>query len=308
MGRPAIRNFTTDYFFGPLTEDRLWVLGWFYSDGNVDRNYDCSSITVHSKDEEVLIKIARLMKHPKPSTPKSRQNACILRINSRVLGKRLTELGCIPAKSLILTYPSFLSTRDEHKAFLRGVFEGDGSAYGMDRTGRGLSLRTEIASGSVAFMETLRVVIKTQTGLDSVIKNTGGKPRRLIIGHGYRDALVFLDYLYEGVDPTLTLARKRQIWLDFKARVANPPASRTWNINTTRHRAFYVRAPNGIVYHSDMLKPFADEMGLSFGNLGRVVTRKYGFRSIKGWRLPTDIELNAARDSIVLKCYAHVGV
>jgi len=52
---------------------------------------------------------------------------CKVRFSSRKLCQDLSNLGCVPKKSLILQFP--LINKEFHKDFIRGVFDGDGCMY-----------------------------------------------------------------------------------------------------------------------------------------------------------------------------------
>ncbi len=279
------------------------MLGWFYSDGC--NSGDEASITVHTRDEEVLHKIALVMQS-KPPVPCTKQRASRIRISSRELCDRLGDLGCVPRKSLTLQYPTFVTEREQHRAFLRGVFEGDGSLY---HTGTRLSCKAEIASGSLDFLLSLQRVIKDCTGLSSTVGYTNGLPRKLKIDGGYQQSLAFVSFLYEGANPHLCMARKHAKWMELCARVARPPAKRTWGINAARHRAFYLKSPEGHVYHSDMVKPFALKWGMGVSQLARVARGDKSFDSIRGWTRPTASEIESAtqQGTLVNETYAQAA-
>ncbi len=300
VGRKPQHSFTTDFFSGSFSEKHYWVLGWFYSDGcNAGSE---ASLSVHTRDKEVLAKVATVMRCG-PPTPCGKQQAHRLRICSRVLCDRLAELGCGPRKSLVIRYPDCVSTREQHRHFLRCVFEGDGSLY---HTGSRLSCKAEIASGSLDFLLALQRVIKDCTGLSSTVGYTNGLPRKLKIDGCYQQSLDFVSFLYEGANPALVMERKYAKWRELCARVANPPAKRTWNVNSTRRRAFYLKAPDGRVHHSDMVKPFALKWGLGVSNLARVARGDKSFDSIKRWTRPTvaEIEMAIQQGTLVSEVYA----
>lgn len=303
MGQPRRFSYTTQFFSGELSEEHYWVLGWLYSDG-----YNSGtgiSVTVQEQDLEVLEKIVTVMRGGK-TFHRLKQKAYDLKINSIVLSERLAELGCIKRKSLVLTYPSFISKIEDHRAFLRGVFEGDGSIY---RLGHRLSAKAEIASGSVSFINSLKEIIERLIGIKCTIRHTSNKSTcgRLILGNGYQGAYAFLSFIYDTPRVDLTLKRKYDKWLELNSRVQNPPSKRTWNINKDRCHQFVIKSPDGTIYDSNTMYPFAKEYGLDNGNLAKVVAREYGFKSIKGWTPPTDQEVNIARlsGSIVYKNYVH---
>lgn len=302
MGRPLIRSFANDFMLQPTTEAQFWILGWFYSDGNVSKKLTTASVTVHSRDVEVLEKMKTIMRAPAPISHRKDGNACIFKVNSRHLCRSLVALGCVPAKSLIITYPTCVVTRDQHRAFLRGVFEGDGSFY---PTGRRASAHAEIASGSLVFLEQLKMVILEQAGLETSIGYTLGKPRRLHIIGGVHKVAHFMSYLYDGVSVELSMNRKRESWLRFKAVLASPPPARTWQINAARRTAFYIKDPRGQVYHSNTVSPFAWEYGLEISPLHAVIMRKPHYHSTRGWRAPSqeEIDTSIANGTLITKDY-----
>jgi len=102
-----------------------YILGWFFSDGNVSKEGNQISIHLHIKDHYILEKIRKIMKSERPIDIYARSS--YLRINSKILGKDLIKLGCIPRKSLTLNFPFIQDKFLSH--FVRGYFEGDGSIH-----------------------------------------------------------------------------------------------------------------------------------------------------------------------------------
>ena len=60
------------------------------------------------------------------------KNQWKLKINSKKLTQQLTKLGCVQAKSLILTWPQWLTDQKLQQHFIRGYFDGDGSLYAKE--------------------------------------------------------------------------------------------------------------------------------------------------------------------------------
>lgn len=303
MGQPRRVNSTTQFFSGELTEEHYWVLGWLYSDGcNTGVG---ASISVHENDVEVLYKIQKVMRGGKVSKCK-RQRAYVFSVNSVTLSEKLAELGCVKRKSLIITYPKWITTKEGHRAFLRGVFEGDGSIY---RLGHRLSAKGEIASGSRAFLEEAKVIIEEFVGIKCTIRwrinEKGHTSGRLMLGSGYQGIHSFLSFIYDTERLDLTMDRKRNAWLILRERVQNIPPKRNENINKSRQRSFFLRAPDGKIYSSNMCYGLANEYGLGNSNLARLLDKCYGFKSVKGWRLPNEEELHVAQESnsIIVKRY-----
>lgn len=120
-------------------EENAYILGWFYSDGNVMPDGKIR-ICLANVDEEILVKIRDAMKYDGPLYYKQARNEnCYpqveLCINRKVLANQLIELGCIPNKSLTLKFPNKDQVPEDMLChFVRGYFDGDGSI------GEGLSI------------------------------------------------------------------------------------------------------------------------------------------------------------------------
>lgn len=120
-------------FFKKWTADMAYVLGWLFSDGNVDSKLRTFRIKLAAKDIEVLRKIRRalgsnarisLVSQALPSKLSANRYA-LLAIHSRNMCKDLLALGCVPKKTNKFIVPSIPSSMARH--FIRGYFDGDGS-------------------------------------------------------------------------------------------------------------------------------------------------------------------------------------
>jgi len=112
-------------FFKEWTPEMAYVLGWFFSDGNVSHKKEDISIHLNQKDHYILEKISGLMGSNRPISTFS--NSSYLRINSKILANDLIGIGCIPRKSLTLKFPDIKYEFLPH--FIRGYFDGDGSIH-----------------------------------------------------------------------------------------------------------------------------------------------------------------------------------
>lgn len=132
------RTYTLDEsYFDELGPNQAYILGLLYANGCHSSSANCITLALVEKDKELLEKINVELGSNRPL--KQRQSKCLrkdgktfcsplyaLSISSKKMSARLLGLGLVPAKSLILTYPSFLST-DLHRHFIRGYVDGDGS-------------------------------------------------------------------------------------------------------------------------------------------------------------------------------------
>lgn len=126
------RIYTLDQtFFEKIdTEEKAYILGLMYSDGNVSWNdirhqYEFC-ITLHKKDSYLLKKITDILGSNAPL--KFQNNACLIKFSSKKMCQDLINLGCVPRKSLVIKFPTSQQVPKELlNHFIRGVFDGDGT-------------------------------------------------------------------------------------------------------------------------------------------------------------------------------------
>lgn len=135
---------TNEKFFDIIdTEDKAYMLGFLYADGNnyvKNNNYEIS-IKLQAQDKLILEKFKTLIS-PQSNLKiiidkKTLNSHYLLKINSKILSHQLSELGCVPNKSLILTFPELIINSELKKHFIRGYFDGDGSLYNKKPTKTG---------------------------------------------------------------------------------------------------------------------------------------------------------------------------
>ena len=123
-----------DTFFKRIdTEEKAYVLGFFFADGyNSETQLEFSQI---EQDEDILVKINSALKSDIPlySYKNSSGNIKkVLRISSREMCKDISLLGGIKNKSLILQFPTCVPDSLIHH-FIRGYFDGDGCIWNGKR-------------------------------------------------------------------------------------------------------------------------------------------------------------------------------
>ncbi len=130
----ATRKFEFDdkYFEKIDTNEKAYWLGFLFADGNVDNKLKQMTINLAYKDREHLekLRIALNAEHTvkiyEDENFTDNKKATFV-ICSKKLSNDLCNLGCIPAKSLVIKYPKIESNFDAH--FIRGFFDGDGCIY-----------------------------------------------------------------------------------------------------------------------------------------------------------------------------------
>lgn len=215
MGGKDYRRHDVDktFFKRGFDEKLLWVLGWIYSDGNVCKKFSNFNITCHTDDGEVLKKIEKHLNGKALLCWPRNQNVCWLRVHSVEMARDLNDLGCVPNKSLIIKYPTFLKTKEQHLWFLRGVFEGDGHVS-LKHKGKGAN--AEIACGSLDFLNELKCFLDSLGISNKIIIKKTGNGKRILITGGIREIERFMDALYSNASPECRMDRKYNIYLELK--------------------------------------------------------------------------------------------
>lgn len=211
--------FNQRFFNGELTEAVLWFLGWVYSDGNVSKTKKRVSVTVHKRDREVLEKLQNLINGKELIVNANNRNVSILYMFSEDMAEDLIRLGCIPAKSLIIEYPTFLQNPEQHWAFLRGIFEGDGH-ISLKHKGRGASC--EISSGSLEFLKSIQTILKKELNLDTKIyERPNSNSKRIVIMGGIHEIKRFMDAIYMNSSSQLRMDRKYNLYIQLNEACKN---------------------------------------------------------------------------------------
>ena len=155
-------------FFNTWGANMAYILGYFAADGTMYRNKRGSYYIAFTSCDFELIQIAkRILKvSNRIETYQSKHQNWNLRYNlqigSKVVFKKLLELGFTPAKSLSLVFPSISDKFVHH--FIRGYFDGDGNAYYKlskrgNRNGYAKHLHLNFRCGSKQFLETMKTTI-----------------------------------------------------------------------------------------------------------------------------------------------------
>jgi hypothetical protein len=110
------------------SEEKAYWLGFLYADGNVSKTHNGVELTLKESDLSHLEKFKEFLKTDTKIYYKAKQKAYKLSFKSPGIKKDLINLGCVPAKSLILTFPSEEQVPTKYlQHFIRGYFDGDGS-------------------------------------------------------------------------------------------------------------------------------------------------------------------------------------
>ena len=229
--RRTTQSYTTKYitnekFFDIIdNEEKAYVLGFLYADGNNyvrgTHSYEVS-IGLEEGDKPILEKMRELLCPLAPLkftdySDEGWKNQYLLKINSKILTQQLTKLGCIPAKSLILTWPKWLIDVKLQQHFIRGYFDGDGSLWAREPTKTGqIDWGWQITSTNI-FCEKVKDIVETYANVHCSM--TLCKPKTdnqittsLSVG-GNLQVKKVLDWLYQNA--TIYLPRKYEKYQEF---------------------------------------------------------------------------------------------
>lgn len=125
-----------NYFNVINTKEKAYWLGFIFADGNVylgKKNYfSAFNFNLTKSDGYMVEKLAKAVSYTGKTTIKKYKNpnydsAVSLTICNKKFCENLIEKGCVPAKSLILEFPSESAVPEEFMShFVRGYFDGDG--------------------------------------------------------------------------------------------------------------------------------------------------------------------------------------
>jgi len=186
-----------------------YLLGVFYADGNVHQNL--KTIILTSKDldwleaiNKVVCPTSNIIFHPKNCS------YSYLRINNKIIVDWFVKSGCVPAKSLIVNYPTNMPAK-YNSHFIRGVFDGDG-CMAMSKPKKGtyvVNFKPTIVTASEKFFDILTKVLNANN-----IKVSYHKSKEkdhystMYIIHmcGGANAVRFCEFIYK--DNNICLQRK----------------------------------------------------------------------------------------------------
>lgn len=116
-------------FFKKQSSDMAWLLGFLAADGNVSKNGNRIRIELSDVDEEILIKIKKMLHLENPIYKREDKrgfNFVSLEWSCKEHKEDLALYGIVPNKTYILTPPLKLEERF-YIDYIRGYFDGDGT-------------------------------------------------------------------------------------------------------------------------------------------------------------------------------------
>lgn len=191
-----------DAFSQVADEPTAYWLGFLCADGCLTRNSSTKYVVLWLKESDAahIAAFRSFLGANHPIQHDTQRRAVGISIASGQLYDDLSACGCTPRKSLTLRYPRIDPLHERH--FVRGYFDGDGSAF----MGGGTPTLSFI--GTPTFLAGLKEIIDAQTaGNGRLYPHCRGKQWYLVY-RGHFKVPAVRDWLY--ADATTWLPRKRE--------------------------------------------------------------------------------------------------
>lgn len=208
-----------DFFDKIDSEEKAYMLGFIYADGCNFPEGTRVVIGLQEKDKTLLETFKTLLNYDRPlyyrkaSTSSYRNSSAqyILTISSKRISDKLTKLGAVKAKSLILTFPSEDQVPESlHNHFIRGYFDGDGCITGVkphfSRNSKLLEFDWSVV-GTFDFVSSIQKIMVKELNLTMTkikkhrnvfyLEYSGNKQCKKIAEWMYKDSSIFLERKYE---------------------------------------------------------------------------------------------------------------
>ena len=210
-----------NYFDEINTQNKAYILGLLYADGNVTKNKYAMQLSLQEDDKHILDEIKNELKTDIPLYYKERhdhlKNVYCLIINNMHMHQALINKGVIPQKTFFVQYPDFLD-KNLIRHFIRGYFDGDGCFYYGKRKDRKNSYHALFSiCGTVYLCNGIKNILENELGVHcriSYCHNKTESPIRSLTVSGTKNVQKVLDWLYE--DAEMYLKRKHNKYLDYK--------------------------------------------------------------------------------------------
>ena len=210
LGLSLRHSHFNDHIFDCIdSPEKAYWLGFLYADGHVDTYRNKLGMTICEKDYEHLEKFRYFIQ--------AKRHCAIKRHSTKLNGKEyisykiscgskhlkdtLISLGCLPKKSLILTFPKLDIFTDPNLVydFIRGYVDGDGCLYFTPKGGLNLEI-----IGTPEFLTGIKQVFPNKFS-DLLSDKRWTERTKRIVSCGNNSQFV-LDTLYK--DSTIYLNRK----------------------------------------------------------------------------------------------------
>ena len=183
-------------------QEKAYLLGLFYADGNVGLNQTQCRIELQLKDKELIFHLQKLF--PFFYIHSNRVDKVELGNYQKALKRDLMMNGCLPRKSFEnkenIHIPNISKSLIRH--FIRGYFDGDGGCT-LSYSGYKTQKRVYIYSASIQFLKEVRIKLE-EDGIISKLSLVDNIGKLTITTNSYTN---FYNYLYDNA--TVYMDRKK---------------------------------------------------------------------------------------------------
>lgn len=217
---PKMHPFNEKYFEKIDSEEKAYFLGLLYSNGNLSTSQYLATISLQSRDVDILKGFSRAIESTRPISVYAKKNPkhqplARLVMRSKQNWDNLFALGCVPAKSLILRFPAEEQVpRNLIRHFVRGYFCGNGSlSLAVDK--KGVYVLNSSVVSTESFCRSLKNIIAEELNIHAGIRNNG--VTTVLAINGACVARTFLNWIYAGTD--LCIKRKFDKFKDAENKI-----------------------------------------------------------------------------------------
>lgn len=205
----------SNYFETINTQEKAYWLGFLYADGNINQKTNEIRLNLQEQDEDALIKFRNAIKAKNnliDSQKKVKDKIYYMKsfsIKDQKLKNDLINLGCIPKKSLVATFPNIESKY--YLSFIRGYFDGDGSIHYT-------TTKTNHRNYRISFLGTKEMIDKIKQILEVEHLATQKNNSYYILQiNGNKQLKNILNIIYKNSTPNTRLDRKYNKFLEFQS-------------------------------------------------------------------------------------------
>lgn len=195
-------KFDDTVFESITTEEQAYWLGFLYADGSVSSTANTVELSLQASDVKHLIKFKHFLGFKEDKYIYLDNFRCRLRFSNKKVKQNLCALGCVPQKTLILTFPTVDQVPKPFvKDFIRGYVDGDGCIH--------------IRRNGLPYLQ----IAGTEAFLQGLLDATGWKRNKVYtpphanvytIAWSGKNALDYLDSMYGNA--TIFLNRKYELY------------------------------------------------------------------------------------------------
>ena len=199
-------------------QEKFYFLGFFFADGNVEKDENTIRIKLQKQDRYILEKFNKLFESNRPlyfgeyynKSYNKTQETYEMKLGSKHLKNRFGKLGIFPNKTYNIDFPKY-ALNEYLSHFIRGYFDGDGNITVFGSNKKGESRANITITGNPVFIGKMKDIIeeKLNVYINFYDKNTYANLKI----ERQKDVKKFLDWIYK--DSKIHLIRKYDEYIKF---------------------------------------------------------------------------------------------